>query len=401
MKTRTHPAPSDPRGGFILFFAMGLVALLSMAALIATTSARLESRTASNHLASTRALYHAEAGIKLVKRNVENRLSNGEALADILDDLSVTAPEGFEFDEINSFRVIVPDRIFSFESVGRSGEAEVSVVVQFRRRPVMMAGLFGSDSLTTRPNMTIYGYDSRVVLDPSPSDSNGGASVGSNGSINLGNHLLLDGSILLGETAGGLLAGCSGCSNFVQLQVGHVDPDPLGLTTGGTMSSAFNNAMTTNNNSAFPAVISNNTINTAGEITLTAGDYYLTDVYLKPKSKLILDDTNGPIRIFLNGPWTMQPNSDLVVTSGRPYGFQLYSTSTEDITLRPNGDSESFLYAPKAKIFILPNNDAKGAYWARVATIQPNGELYIDTSLQERMLMNNLEMHSWFEQHNN
>jgi hypothetical protein len=389
------------REGYILFLALGIAALLSVGGIIAASSATLESRTASNHLDFTRALYHAEAGVKLVKRTVENRLALGESLSSILENLSVLPPEGIDFDEINSFKEIVPDRIFSFESIGRSDDAQVRVVVQFRRRPAMLAGLYGSDSLTTRPNMTIYGYDSRIVVDPSPADSNGGASIGSNGSVNLGNNLEFDGSILLGETENGLLAGCSGCSNFVQVQIGHVVPDPLGLTTGGSMSSVFANAIHHNKNSTVPGVISNNRIDSDGNITLPSGDYYLNSVFLKPNSKLTIDDTNGPVRIFLDGAWAMQPNSDLVVTSGVPFGFQIYSTSTAPITLRPNGDSESFIYAPAAQIFILPNNDAKGAYWARDVTLQPNGVLYIDTGLQERMMMNNLEMHSWFEQHEN
>jgi len=392
------------KSGFILFYVMGTAALLSLAAMIAIRSANLESRTARNHLDTTRALYHAEAGVKLVQRAVENRLMNGESLEDILDDLVVSPPTGITFDTIDTFRSIVPGRLFSFESVGRSNEAMASVVVHFRRRPLLQAGLFGVDNVTTRANVKIFGYDSRVLLDPSPADSNGGASVGSNGSLVMGTNTIIDGIILLGETDSGLIAGCNNCTSYTQIEVGHQDPDPLGLLDGGSMGQIFANKIVSNDNDTATGVIVNNQINGSGNMVLTHGDYYLTGVYLGPNTTLTIDDRDGPVRLFLDGSFIMQPNSDLSVVSKMPFGFQIYSIADEGITLRPNGDSESYVYAPDAHLFVLPGNNAKGAFWARLVTIQPpgsGGHIFLDTSLSERMLMNNLEIHAWYEQHVN
>lgn len=386
--------------GFLLFYVMGTIAVLGLAALIAVNSSTLESRTARNHLDTVRALYHAEAGVKLVKREVENRLMGGETLTEILATLSVAAPEGVEFDTIDTFQETVPGRLFGFESVGRSGEAMASVVVQFRRRPLLQAGLFGVESVNSDPSVLIFGYDSRVLTNPTPSDSNGGASVGSNGAVNLQNHNFIDGMILLGETETGVVAGCSRCTLFTQVFVGHQDPDPLGLTNGGTMAEVFEDAMVSNNNAAVPQ-IAGNRINTAGEVVLTAGDYYLTSAYFGPGSNLIVDDSAGAVRIFLDGPLTLQPNADISVATEKPFGFQIYSRSSHGIFFRPNGDTVSFIYAPLSTITIWPNNDARGAFWADVVEMKPGGELYLDTSLAEKMLMNNLEIHAWYEQHIN
>lgn len=391
--------------GFILFYAMGTLALMSLAAMIAINSARLESRTARNHYDTARALYHAEAGVKLTQRTVENRLANGETLSEIIANLLVTAPDGVEFDDITAFKEVVPDRMFSFETIGRSNEAKASVVVHLRRRPLIQAGLFGVDDLTTLPNVTILGYDSRVTTNPTADDSNGGASIGSNGAVDLGNHLVLDGMVLLGESYDGMLANCSNCALYAQVEVGHQDPDPLGLLDGGTLAELHDQVQLSNDNFKNSDII-NNTIrlNTGSSdmrtTTLTAGDYYLTDLFLGANATLAIDDSDGPVRIFMAGQFHMHPNADVVVDSKTPWGFQVYSNSTEEVNLQPNGNLTAFVYAPDAKINLQPGNSVLGAFWGRLVNVQPgtNGVIWLDTSLSERMLMNNLETHSWYEQ---
>ncbi len=404
MATPEHPC----RSGSTLFFVMGMMVVLSLVAMTATESMLLESRTAANHVDSTRALYHAEAGIKIVKRVVENRLSAGETLEQILGNLSISPPSGIEFEPITDFKITVPNRIFSFECIGLSNDARASVVVQFRRRPLLQAGLFGDELLDTQPNVKIYGYDSRWLTDPTPADSNGGGSIGSNLEVELGNHLYLDGNILLGETEAGLLASCTGCTNFVQVQVGLIDPDPLGIMDGGAMATQME-AVEDNNNNGSVAKIINETINlTTGNpetrvITLTSGDYYLTDVDLGSGAVMTIDDTDGPVRIFMAGEFNAQPGSDIVVTSGQPFGLQIYSNSLEDVILKPNGDITAFIYAPGATLQLFPGNDVRGAFWADVIDVSPqnNGNIFLDTSLQDRMLMNSLEIHAWYEQREN
>ncbi len=409
MKTKIQPKePPASKQGFLLFYVMGTVALLSLAAMIAVRSANLESRTSRNHLDTTRALYHAESGVKLVKRAVENRLMNGEDLQEILETLRITPPNGITFDPIESFRVIVPGRIFSFESIGRSNGAMASVVVQFRRRPLLQAGLFGVDSLNTQPNVKIYGYDSRVVSEPTVADSNAGASIGSNGVVDLGNHVILDGMILLGETDTGFIANCNRCTSYMQVQVGHQDPDPLGLLDGGAMQSVFNEKVVSNQNSLVTKIESTVIDLSSGNpntrvITLTSGDYYLTNVNLGSSAVMTIDDSTGPVRIFMDGRFNMQPGSNVIVNSGKPFGFQIYSRSLENINLQPNGSMTAYVYAPNALINLQPGNHVRGAFWGKRVNVQPgqHGAIWLDTSLSERMLMNNLEIHAWYEQHVN
>ncbi|MCH8514610.1 MAG: hypothetical protein LAT83_23555 [Kiritimatiellae bacterium] len=397
---------AERKEGFMLFYVMGTLSLMTLAAMISLNSSRLESRTARNHFDSTRALYHAEAGVKLVQRTVENRLADGERLGDILATLRVKPPDGVDFDEINTFTEIVPDRMFSFESVGRSNEAKSSVVVHFRRRPLIPAALYGANRLETKPNVKIYGYDSREIT--APTQSNGGAAIGSNGPVDLGNHLIFDGTILLGESIDGMLSSCSNCEQFVQVEVGHQDPDPLGLLDGGQMQALFESTIDENNNQGAlnaagesMGAITSILLNGGEEITLTSGDYYFTSFHMQPHSKLNIDDTDGPVRIFMDGRFNIQPNTHVNVKSETPWGFQIYSRSAEDVNLQPNGNLIAYIYAPNSKIELKPGNKVLGAFWGKSTNVQPgtHGSIWLDTSLTEQMLTNNLETHAWYEQH--
>lgn len=401
MKTNQNTrAESNSREGFIMFYTLGMLALLSLAALIALTSSRLEARTARNHLAATQALYHAEAGARLVRQQVENRLHQGERLSSILSDLSVSAPFGLDFDTIDTFNEIVPERLFGFESVGRSGDAVARVVVQYRRQPIINFSFFGNVEFLAQNHVSVYGYDSRLVSDPTPADNNGGASIGSNNSVSLANNNFnFNGTILLGETGNGLVASCNNCNSedFTLVEVGYVDPDPLGLLDGsGTMSNLWGDNYESRNNQDY------NSINMGPNQhrTLTAGDYYLDSVYLGPNSSLTVDASDGPVRIFLSGEFRMQPmTSNLIVNGESPMDFQIYSTSSQDIRLQPMGNLSAYIYAPDALVFLLPMGDFRGNVWANRIQIQPMGQIYGDTSLADRMLSNNLDMHAWYEQH--
>jgi hypothetical protein len=406
MKNSSHPISLEHRyqQGFILYMAMAIISVLSLAALIALTSAKLEAKTSNNNFHTTRALYHAEAGVKLVELEVERRLRNGETLSTILNGLSIAPPNGIEFETIDTFEVIVPERLFSFECVGTSQEARASVVVQYRRKPIISIGLFGDLSFGAQNHTSIYGFDSRVVVNPSPSDNNGGASLGSNGSITLGNNnFTFDGSILLGETGSGLIASCTRCdsNDYTKLQIGAVDPDPLGLVTGGSMSTIFNQAITTNDNANSNGIVQNNTIDLSSrdEVTLESGDYYLTSLYIGPNSTLHIDTSDGPVRIFLDGSFRMQPNTSTLVTdTGNPQDFQIFSKSTEEIRIQPRGDITAFIYAPLADIQLQPQGNFIGNIWADSIQVQPQGDIYVDTSIADQWLMNNLEIHAWYEQ---
>ncbi len=392
------------KSGFLLFYVMGTLALLSLAAMISLNSARLESRTARNHYDAARAMYHAEAGVTLTKAMVEERLQMGESLSNILASLKVSPPNGVDFDEITEFREIVPERIFSFESIGRSNHAKASVVVHYRRQPRMTLGLFGYMSLDAGNHVSIYGYDSRYVINPTPNDNNGGASIGSNYVIKLAsNNFTFNGSVLLGETGEGLDPDCTNCesSDYTMVHVGYVDKDPLGLLDDGPLSQEFDSVIFNNDNAS--AEIYGDILNIANrqEVTLTSGDYYLTSVVVGTHGSLTIDSSEGPVRIFLDGGFHMSNHTELRSNGGSPQDFQIFSKSSEMIRVLPHGGLGAFIYAPLAEFRLQPlvgGGDFKGNVWANQVEIRPHGNIYVDTSNANQHLSNHLELHAWYEQ---
>ena len=222
---------------------------------VSITSATLESHSAFNKVQEVRALFNASAGVELVKHEVETGLSAGRSLYQVLDNLSVSPPTAdLEFDTIDTFRILVPERIFEFTSIGRSGGAEVTVSVQFRRREILHAGVFGVDEVRTQPGVSIYGYNSREISSPTPADDNGGGTVGSNDRVDFGNHLTFEGTVLLGETEAGGTASCVGCYGVDTENIGHVDPDPLGANNNGQLAQTFEQVRLSNDNALNPAI---------------------------------------------------------------------------------------------------------------------------------------------------
>jgi hypothetical protein len=382
----------------MMVFTLGIFAVLSLFGLVSYTGAVLESKGAVNHMLAAEAMYQAEAGVKLAKSTVEKRLAGGMSLEDALHELAIAPPEGYSFDPIQDFHILVPNQIFGFTSVGRSGKGAASISTYFRRARTFNTGIFGVESLTTKPNLSLYGYDSRTVTAPAPADSNGMATIGSNEDISLGNNNVIDGMVVLGESESEIPASCSGCEQYTTLEMGHQDPDPLGIT-GGQMAEefAFYAIAANNDNASVPAIINNRLRLARGQnTTLTSGNYYLTDLNINNSNVLTIDDSDGPVRIFLNGAFYIGPRSEVRVD--QPSSLQLYRNSSSDIVIQPNNSVSMVVYAPNAEVTVQPNGDFRGIAWGREMDLKPNTYLYVDTSLLDRFLKNSLVVHTWNEQ---
>jgi len=387
------------RDGYLLFYVMGMVGVLSMFGIVSAGSASLEARSAQNWLNQSRAQMNAKAGIEIVKAEVESGLASGQSLAAVLSSLSVTPPTGVDFDTINSFTTVVPNRIFQVSSVGRSGGSQVTMSIQFRRAKLFRSSAYGTTELSTNDNAFIYGYDSQVNPQPSSSsDSNGQATVGSNVEIEFGSNLTLDGPVLVGADSGGAAAGCTGCFGEELQSPGHLEPDPLGANNSGRLTSLMTDMSITNDNGSNAAIVSNALITSSGDsVTFTEGDYYLTEITIDPNSIVEIDNSSGPVRFFVDGPIDFKPMNANAMDD--PLGFQIYATSSDDIEIGPDDDYAMFVYAPNAEVTLTPNGNLAGNFWAFDLRIEPeaNGVVFLDSTIQERWLSNELVIHTQYE----
>lgn len=388
------------RRGYVMLYVLGLLLLLGFYATISLANVARDVRSIRNHVRETQALYHAEAGARLVKAAVEDRLESGMDMRAALSGLTVTAPTGFEFDSITQFDEIVPGKLFRFTSVGRSGDAEAVLEVQYRRGdPLLKAGIFGVIDLSSQPNVSVYGYDGLSVENPTPGDSNGLATIGSNIMVSLQNGFTLDGKIILGADEDGTPASTSRADGFTQEQIGHLEPDPLGANDGG-LADTFARVSVSNDNNRVTEISGNALdLRPGSTVVFPSGDYYFTDLYTPPRTTVVIDDTDGPVRFYVDGEVVFQPNS--MTQDADAYNFQIYSISSESLTIKPNGDFSGFIYAPNAQVGLWPNGDFRGAVWSDTVQLQPGGDLFVDTSLLDRFLSTDLSVHAWIERREN
>jgi hypothetical protein len=90
-----------------------------------------------------------------------------------------------------------------------------------------------------------------------------------------------------------------------------------------------------------------------GTATLTAGDYVIKYLNLNDTStsaKLYIDDTNGPVRLFVPDSGSVSPNSPVVVKSGNPANFWLIYNGSSDVNNNTGNNFTGVIFAPAAKV---------------------------------------------------
>ena len=190
----------------------------------------------------------------------------------------------------------------------------------------------------------------------------------------------VDGTIYLGEDPSGVPA--TYAHEFTTpsdvVRVGRINPDPLGAI-GGDLAKDFAHVAVSNDNaSAVGGSISGGQLKIAGDITLAAGSYYVSEIDLGNGKTLTVDASAGPVKLYMTAGATTMPNSMIIVNPSKPENLQIYSAGTDEIRLQPNNDLVAIVYAPYATIGVQPNGDFLGMLWANQLDIQPNGVFYLD-----------------------
>lgn len=398
-----HTRPIDNAGkkGMVLFFVIGGLGLLGLLGLTAYTVGRQDFLISRNHMRVVQSLNQADAGIEYVKSQIEARLTLGDSLPTIVSSLNVTAPDGYDFDPVTVLEQLGDTNLFSFSVTGRSGavgtpdgNGNTTIEATVRRARAINIGVFGIESLDLRPNVDVYSYDSRDVLNPTAGDSTGAASVGSNEDIAFQPNVNLHGTVSIGADTDENDAVCSGCDAYESENVGHVEEDPLGIS-GGTLADQFASAAIDNDNALVPEISGANVLNVNGApANIPSGEYYLSEISLK--GDLTVSVLDGPVNIYLTGGVNSWPGYEINIV-GKPTNFRIFSNSTEEIKILPKFDFRGFIYAPYADILMQPEGDFHGAIWGNTTILQPGGSTFVDTALFDEFQTTKLDIVSWKE----
>ncbi|HUV49431.1 MAG TPA: pilus assembly PilX N-terminal domain-containing protein [Anaerolineae bacterium] len=392
---------------------LAIIAILGTTAVIVTTT---DLKIGSNYRASEQAFYDADAGVQYVIASIKDGLENETfALpANIEDTVSFTSyyttPADFSF-TISDISM-TDSNTYTFTSTGSGpGNSQSVIEVSFAREvtsAINYAG-FGDAKLDTKNGGTTLSYDSSSP-DPTKNDpsnpsfqSTHEADVGSNDWLVTHNGVLIDGSGVFGEQSDGspTTDGIHGGTTFYEttpVNAGRIDPDPLGVNSGGIYDPSTYSVSNDNDLSGVGT-----TINTSGPVTLVGkaggANYYFTDITLKVGSSLTVDVTAGPpVNIFLEGGLEAKNGSTINVV-GNATDFAIFSNSASKIDFKHNSEFKGLVYAPFAPVDMKNSSSVYGAIWAKTLDIKNSGTLYFDTALKNKYsnTTNNMLIQSWKE----
>lgn len=379
--SRSGDAAGD-KEGIVLVVVVSLLVALAVLATALFTILSGDIRNAAYYDRAVEALHNADAGAQYVFARLRKDADSGTlSLGSAILVVNYPVPAGLDFDPVTNLVRLADGESYTYTVVGRSGtsrarlEAVVHLLLGDGRTAKM--GAFGNEEFEVKPNGNVYSYHSDT--EQNPTSSTGEAEVGTNGDMG-GDDDAIDGTIHLGEAEDGTPATYP--HEFTTpaevIREDRIDPDPLGVVSGA-LAQAFAAAVIANDNaSAVGGTHVGNIMTIEGNVTLTAGDYYVDEIDLTAHTRLTIDATAGPVSVYLTGPATMMPNSEMIVNPPVASNFSLFSNSSEELKFFPRLGFVGMVYAPLASVTMQPNGNFYGSVWGNEAKFMPGGEVYID-----------------------
>jgi Tfp pilus assembly protein PilX len=404
----------------IALMFLGILAMLGATAVVLTTT---DIQIGANYKKSAASHYYAEAGINYAVGTMEAGLANGSFTLPTSTDptvpenastLTYTVPSGFSF-AISDITMLGPNA-YSFTSTGIGPDNAQSVItVTFKRESAISFAAFGNQKLDTKNGGTTMSYNSQSS-DPTqnnPSDpsfqSTHDADVGSNDWLVTHNGATIDGSGVLGEKPDGSATtnSINGGTIFYDttpVNEGRIDPDPLGVNSGGEYDPSTYVDPNNNNNLANPPIVGD-TISLGNGDTMTLHDnsgadanYYLTSISLGKDSILTIDTTaGGNVNIFLTGALDTHNQAQILMVPN-PYDatkFSIFSNSTSKIDLKHGSLFTGLIYAPYAPVDVKNSAAFYGSVWGGNVDIKNSGTVYFDSALKDKYPSNSLTATTW------
>lgn len=390
------------RDGVVLVIVMALVAALVLMGGVAYTVLRTDLRGTGHYADAVSALHQADAGASHVFERIRADLD-----ADVLrfdapfKTVSYAAPADYSFDTVTNIFALAGNQHYRFSVHGFSRQARATVETVVGGR-VSGPGkhVYGDDEVAMGPGTDVYSYSSSTNEWPVPSDSTDHATVASNEDIG-GKADAVNGTVVLGEDESGVPATYAhefspGPKTDV-VRVDRMDPDPLGAIDGPLADEFARVATNNNNGDAVGGAPNSPYLTLEGDVTLTAGDYYVDEINIANNKTLTIDASSGPINVYLTGPAFVAVQGDMPVAPHLPDNFRLFSNSSETIEMKPKTDFCGLIYAPLAAVYLAPNGDIYGGVWARSLEIKPGGAFYGDDDLLHKAVFGFLRIVSWKE----
>ncbi|HVS17162.1 MAG TPA: collagen-binding domain-containing protein [Planctomycetota bacterium] len=372
-------------------FATAVMATLSFSVLALSMAGIREQRTSKEQMS---ARYVCEAALS--EAVFELSKGNDGALG------SAQAP--LNFDRASYWVESAPlpgqmTRLVATGEVDRAGE-RIEMTVQEVNESLYVWGAFGDLNMTLSSNARVDSYDATLGTYASQAVNSDGSNTfaGTNGDVGSNNDVDLSQNV---KIWGDALPGPSGATNIAGSNV-----KLSGSTTPMATAVPFPPI-------EVPAIAStgNLEVTGAGGLVLPPGDYHfdafvvksevtitgparvvIEDFRLRSNSKFLVDDTLGPVELYVIHDFILDSNTFMGPTSYLPKSLEVYLLSDnfydpevivelDTVDFSSNTKFYGTIYAPDTNIEIDSNLEIFGALVARQVTVASNAQIHFDESL--------------------
>lgn len=454
MCSKTGMSAIGNQGGYILLISLLVLVLLTLTAVYAAYQSSTEIRVAGNNKLSKQAFYQAQAGLEEARVRLPAigqsapftaswsqsfNSSNGfhyaveirhKTEADLGRDLNGNGSRGdivfwgdANGDGTAEQNTTTARPIEVVTSTGTAGAAKAFLVAEFTRDfiPMEYAAFGDTEVRVNNAGAIVRGNPSAGKITSAPYL----AGIASNGAVVLENTANVYGDVIVGKdssgTQGRLIDNGASIHGAAPNYSSRLEPDALGLFTGGSQLAGDFAASSTANDNGKAVITKTENVNgqdvvvttmglnanqidlAPGEtLTLPAGNYHVSSILLNAGSTLNVDASAGPVNIYLTGELKADAGSSikLLPAGATADKFVVYSNSSERIEIASSSDFTGAIYAPNADIFLFHQGDFYGMVWGNNVDIQNAGDFVYDPRLKCSFIDGRYSLFSWRERRN-
>jgi hypothetical protein len=110
--------------------------------------------------------------------------------------------------------------------------------------------------------------------------------------------------------------------------------------------------------------------------------YHVSALEVAGGGQLIIDNTAGPVTLYLTGPLTVSGTGLITVTDPTPEKFALYVLEGWEVTLSGQGTFVGVVYAPDSPVALSGSGSLYGAFVGESLSLEGQAHVQYDTALR-------------------
>jgi hypothetical protein len=123
-------------------------------------------------------------------------------------------------------------------------------------------------------------------------------------------------------------------------------------------------------------------LNSGATRTISTGSYVVTGINISTGSGLVINNSAGPVTLYVTGPINVSGNGSITTTSPTPERFAIYVANSSTVALADSGQLYGELYAPLSPVALSGDSTIYGSLVGLSMTLNGNSEVLYDIALR-------------------